>query len=274
MKLLDININTFPNAHGDSFHKRLRKQFQIINDNFAELSGGGTNSIGLWTEDTQPDGYYYPLWYKPSTGEFFVYSNGSFTKPVGNIGEPGPQGTSIVSIEKTGTVGLVDTYTISLSNGLTTFFTVRNGSAGTNGVGITNIDKLSGNGNPGTTDTYRIYLSDSSSYDFTVYNGANGTNGTDGTNGTNGTNGADGVSITSIQKTAGNSAPGTTDTYTITLSNGQTSTFTVYNGKDGTNALDDFPRNITNALNGDILTFNSGAWINQPRTVITDGGNF
>lgn len=265
MKLLDININTFPNSYGDSFHKRLRKQFQIINENFAELTGGAVGSIGLWTQDTQPDGYYYPLWYKPSTGEFFVYSNGVFQKPTSQDGQDGQDGVGIASIEKTGTAGLVDTYTITYTNSTTSFFTIRNGSNGTNGVGITNIARISGNGSPGTIDTYRIYLTNGTSYDFTVYNGANGINGTNGSNGTNG------VGITNIQKTSGNSSPGTTDIYTIYLSNGQTSTFSVYNGKDGN---DDFPTNITNANNGDILTFNSGAWTNQPRTVITDGGNF
>lgn len=46
--------------------------------------------------------------------------------------------------------------------------------------------------------------------------------------------GKDGRGISSIERTDGNGAPGTTDTYTITLTDGSTSTFTVYNGKDGT----------------------------------------
>lgn len=47
--------------------------------------------------------------------------------------------------------------------------------------------------------------------------------------------GADGRGIVSIIKTEGNSAPGTIDTYTITYTDYTTSTFTVYNGKDGRN---------------------------------------
>lgn len=58
--------------------------------------------------------------------------------------------------------------------------------------------------------------------------------GTNGTNGTNGTDGADGRGIVSITRTAGTGAAGTTDTYTITYTDKTTSTFSVYNGQDGT----------------------------------------
>lgn len=44
--------------------------------------------------------------------------------------------------------------------------------------------------------------------------------------------------ITSIVKTSGNGAPGTTDIYTITCSDGSTAEFSVYNGKDGTGTGD------------------------------------
>lgn len=60
--------------------------------------------------------------------------------------------------------------------------------------------------------------------------------GTNGTNGTNGTDGADGRGIVSIERTAGTGAAGTTDTYTITYTDNTTSTFSVYNGQDGTGA--------------------------------------
>lgn len=44
--------------------------------------------------------------------------------------------------------------------------------------------------------------------------------------------------ITSIVKTSGTGAPGTTDIYTITCSDGSTAEFSVYNGKDGTGTGD------------------------------------
>ena len=47
-----------------------------------------------------------------------------------------------------------------------------------------------------------------------------------------------GSSIQSIERTSGTGAPGTTDTYTVTLTNGDTTTFQVYNGKDGSGSGD------------------------------------
>ena len=46
-----------------------------------------------------------------------------------------------------------------------------------------------------------------------------------------------GSSIQSIERTLGTGAPGTTDTYTVTLTNGDTTTFQVYNGKDGSGSV-------------------------------------
>ena len=47
-----------------------------------------------------------------------------------------------------------------------------------------------------------------------------------------------GSSIESIDRTSGTGASGTTDTYTVTLTNGNTTTFQVYNGKDGSGTGD------------------------------------
>lgn len=62
--------------------------------------------------------------------------------------------------------------------------------------------------------------------------GENGKDGKDGINGIDGKNGKDGVSIVKIEKT---STDGLIDTYTITYSNSETTTFTVKNGKNGEN---------------------------------------
>lgn len=51
----------------------------------------------------------------------------------GTDGTDGTDGVGIVSIAKTSTVGKVDTYTITLSDGSTYDFTVTNGSGGTGG---------------------------------------------------------------------------------------------------------------------------------------------
>ncbi len=68
--------------------------------------------------------------------------------------------------------------------------------------------------------------------------GDTGLRGEKGETGEKGDKGDAGVSIASIRRTDGNGAPGTTDTYTVTLSNGTTSQFQVYNGRDGTGAGD------------------------------------
>jgi len=120
----------------------------------------------------------------------------------------GESGSSIESIEKTGTQGAVDTYTITMTDGLKFTFTV------TNGATITNITKTS---TQGLVDTYTITMSDGTISTFTVTNGANG-NG-----------------IVSIEKTG---TQGLVDTYTITFTDNTTTTFTVTNGQDGTASTD------------------------------------
>lgn len=58
----------------------------------------------------------------------FNFSNVKGNK--GDTGNPGATGNGIASIAKTGTSGLVDTYTITFTDGTTTTFTVTNGQDG------------------------------------------------------------------------------------------------------------------------------------------------
>lgn len=86
-----------------------------------------------------------------------------FRKPiVKTLMLKGQEGQSIKSIEKTGTSGLVDTYTITLTDGTTSTFTV------TNGKEISNISKT---GTSGLVDTYTITFNDGTTSTFTVTNG-------------------------------------------------------------------------------------------------------
>ncbi len=64
--------------------------------------------------------------------------------------------------------------------------------------------------------------------------GDTGAPGAPGGKGDPGERGETGVGVQSVERTAGDGSPGTTDTYTITLTDGSTSTFAVYNGADGT----------------------------------------
>lgn len=113
----------------------------------------------------------------------------------------GSDGSGIASIEKTGTSGLVDTYTITYDNGNKTTFTVTNGNG---------IDSIAKTGTSGLIDTYTITFQDGTTTTFEVTNGRG---------------------ISSIEKTA---TQGLVDTYTITYNDNTTSTFTVTNGEGST----------------------------------------
>ena len=69
---------------------------------------------------------------------------------------------------------------------------------------------------------------------------ASGTSSADlkGDRGDPGVKGDPGVSILGVSRTSGTGAPGTTDTYTISLSDGSLSSFTVYNGANGESSGD------------------------------------
>lgn len=125
------------------------------------------------------------------------------------------------------------------------------GEKGEDGSSIATIERTSGNGSPGTTDIYTITLTDGSQTTFSVYNGADGTmtfeDLTDAQK--ESMRGKDGVGISSIKRTSGSGSAGFTDTYTITMTDGTKSTFTVYNGKDGISA--------NHSWNGTVLTLNS-----------------
>ena len=107
------------------------------------------------------------------------------------------------------------------------------GDKGDTGTGITSVTgNVVNKGQGGRAFVLDVVLSNGTSKTF-EYDIVDGTNGT---NGTNGTDGADGRGIVSIERTAGTGAAGTTDTYTITYTDNTTSTFSVYNGQDGTGA--------------------------------------
>ena len=63
--------------------------------------------------------------------------------------------------------------------------------------------------------------------------------GPTGAKGDTGATGPEGASVDNIQRTSGTGAPGTTDTYTVYLTDGSTAgTFSVYNGANGTGSGD------------------------------------
>lgn len=93
-------------------------------------------------------------------------------------------------------------------------------------IPIKYITQITGPVTEGLNDTYTIVFSDGMTYDFVVTNGAQGATGPAGPTGEQGPKGDDGVSITSVTQTG---VQGGTQV-TITLSNGQSTSFIVYNG--------------------------------------------
>lgn len=148
------------------------------------------------------------------------------------------------SAENSGDAYLVGTatpyllYACVLSGGAYTWLNLGSisgvkGDKGDTGTGITSLTGNTVNKEQGgRAFVLDVVLSNGTSKTF-EYDIVDGTNGT---NGTNGTDGADGRGIVSIERTAGTGAAGTTDTYTITYTDNTTSTFSVYNGQDGTGA--------------------------------------
>lgn len=89
----------------------------------------------------------------------------------------GEDGVGIDSISKTATAGLVDTYTITLTDGSSSTFDVTNGAKGDTGAGIESVEKTE---TSGLVDTYTITLTSGETATFTVTNGEKGDPGDDG----------------------------------------------------------------------------------------------
>ncbi|MBQ7292817.1 MAG: hypothetical protein IJW79_03650, partial [Clostridia bacterium] len=126
-------------------------------------------------------------------------------------GVKGDTGNGIASIAKTGTEGLVDTYTITFTDGTSTTFTVTNGAQGIQGI----------QGNPGADGHTPV---------ITIQGGYWYVDGVNTNQAAQGVKGDTGNGIASIAKTG---TEGLVDTYTITFTDGTTTTFTVTNGAQG-----------------------------------------
>jgi Collagen triple helix repeat (20 copies) len=118
--------------------------------------------------------------------------------------------------------------------------------------------------------------------------GPKGDTGDTGPTGATGATGPAGRGIATIARTSGTGAPGTTDTYTITYSDATTSTFTVYNGADGsgggggagywvgTTAPDPATYPLWfNTTDGVFLIYADSTWVDPSATpdMLLDGGS-
>lgn len=140
-----------------------------------------------------------------------------------NVTATGLKGISL--IEKTGTSGLIDTYTITYTDGSTSTYEVTNGLPPD--ITITASADAISSDDPTVTVT-KTGTDTNPNYNLAF-------SGLKGRQGTQGQPGAAGNGITDIVKT---STSGLVDTYTIYYTNGTTDTFTVRNGQDGQGAGD------------------------------------
>ena len=164
--------------------------------------------------------------------------------PVGPQGEQGIQGeigNGISSITKSDTNGLIDTYTITYTDGTTSTFTVTNGKDGTPGIqGI--------QGEPGKDGHTPV---------ITIEHGYWYIDGVNTQQLAQGVKGDTGNGISSITKTNTN---GLIDTYTITYTDGSTTTFTVTNGKDGVDGKQGIQGEPGKDGHTPIITIHDGNW--------------
>ncbi len=152
-------------------------------------------------------------------GSLFLFSCGKeeIPGPQGEQGIQGETGIGIESIEKSGSEGLVDIYTITFSDGTTSTFAVTNGKDGVDGTqGIQGIQ-----GEPGE-DGHTPVITIQEGYWY--IDGENTNVLAEGIKGDTG-NGVSDVKLTNTE--------GLVDTYTIIFTDGTTSTFTLTNGQDG-----------------------------------------
>lgn len=149
-------------------------------------------------------------------------------------GDRGLTGNGIASVLKTSTSGLVDTYTVTFTDGNTTTFNVTNGS---------NISSIAKTATSGLVDTYTVTLTNGNTSQFSVTNAKSIVS----------------VDWTSNSGGAAQGAAGTYDTYTISYNTGDTSTFSVYNGANGAGAVSSVDG--INAVGTDVplLTIGNGA---------------
>jgi hypothetical protein len=110
----------------------------------------------------------------------------------GAKGDKGDDGNGIVGITKTSTSGLVDTYTITYTDGSTSTFEVTNGKdgrQGAQGVGVRSITQTSTSTESGGVNVITCILTDDTISTFEVRNGARGAQGEQGEKGEKGDSG-------------------------------------------------------------------------------------
>lgn len=203
-----ITTEPFVPASGDAVTVKLigeRRQYTYtptMSDNVAvvelsgnELSGRYAIEVTILSVNGERMRYAQPmaLTLVPYTGTVDSIVVGSATLdasiffamrgPKGDKGDKGDDGNGIANIAKTSTSGLVDTYTITYTDGATSTFDVTNGkdgAQGTQGVGVRSIVQTSTSTESEGVNVITITLTNGSTSTFEVRNGAKGEQGESG----------------------------------------------------------------------------------------------
>lgn len=205
---IDIYLQRIMEAvYGEEVRGSIHDAIDMINKTSEVCISVGTDITG---PTSSSEGYYKKSMYlNDNTWDLWQCTGTNAWTKLGNIkGEPGK---GIVSITKTGTTGLTDTYTITYTDDTTSTFTVKNGRS------ITSIVLES---TTGLVDTYKVTFNDDTDMTFDVTNGAPG---------------ADGVSVTGVVlfKTVGR-----VKTYRMSFSDGTHFDYDVEDGASGTGTGD------------------------------------
>lgn len=119
-------------VYGEDVRGSIHDAIEIINDVSEVVLTTGTAVTGPTSSST---GFYDDsLYLNTSTMELWKCVGTNLWQSQGVLkGDPGAAGVGISSIDLTSSVGLVDTYTITYTDGNSTTFTVTNGQDGTDG---------------------------------------------------------------------------------------------------------------------------------------------
>lgn len=247
------NISTYLAAilsavYGEDVRGSIHDAIEIINDVSEVVLSTGTAVTSATSSST---GYYNDsLYLNTNTFELWKCVGTNSWASQGVL--KGADGRSIVSISKTGTAGLVDTYTITYDSGSPDTFTVTNGADGANGADGSVWYKgtaLTGTGTgitgcPGNQNDF--YLNSSTGIVYTC--------------------------------TATGTISTATWDYVMTLTGGGGSSVTVVDNLNSTSGTDALSANQGHELNtkkidnpttkssGDVLTYDGSAWKAQAPT--------
>ena len=251
------NISTYLAAimnavYGQDVRGSIHDAIEIINDVSEVVLTTGTAVTGPTSSST---GFFNDsLYLNTNTMELWKCAGTNTWVSQGIL--KGADGNGIVSVTKTGTSGLVDTYTITFDDTSATTFTVTNGADGADGLDGSVWYKgtaLTGTGSaitgfPG--NIHDFYLNSTDGYVYTC--------------------------------TATGTVTTATWDYVMTLTGGGGSSVTVVDNLNSTSATDALSANQGHVLNtnkidnpstktnGDVLTYNGSSWISQaPTTGVT-----